>query len=239
VLDINSDEALYYQLYKLLKKKINEKELLPGEKLPSENDLSQKYNINRHTVRQSFQKLKEKGLIYSQKGKGNFVANIKIPYSMTEKSNYSSQILDVGFEPSSKLIETKIIQADEDMAKDLNIAEKGDVLMLRTLKYVDNTPFALYTSFFDASRFGDLIDYIKDNTSLYRILKEKYNVVATKGDCFFEAMLPNKEEADLLMIPGNFPLLVTNVPSYDQEGNPIECGYAKFRSDLAKIKIKL
>lgn len=158
---------------------------------------------------------------------------------MTGKSNYSSQILDVGFEPSSKLIETKIIPADEDIAKDLNIKEQSDVLMLKILRYVDNTPFALYTSFFDASRFSNLIDYIKDNTSLYKILKEKYNVIATKEDCSFEAMLPNKEEADLLMIPQSFPLLVTNVPSYDQNGKAVECGYAKFRSDLAKIKIKL
>ena len=239
MLDVNSDDALYYQLYKVLKRQINNKELLAGERLPSENELSKQYNINRHTVRQSFQKLKDRGLIYSQKGKGNFVANIKIPYSMTGKSNYSSQILDIGFEPSSKLIDTNIIPAEEEVARDLKINEGDDVLVLRILRYVDGTPFALYTSFFDVNRYKDLDKYIKDNTSLYKILEDNYNVKATKGECFFEAILPTKEEAELLMIPSSFPLLVTNVPSYDQNGNPVEAGYAKFRSDLAKIKIKL
>lgn len=239
MLDTNSEKSLYYQLYKLIKNKIETKELKAGEKIASENELATAYNINRHTVRQSLQKLKEKGLIYSQKGKGNFVANIKISYNMTKKSNYSTQILDIGFEPSSKLLECKIIEADEDIAKELKISDGEDVLMIKILKYVDNTPFAIYTSFFDGKRFKDLADYIKDNTSLYTVLSEKYDVVATKQDCFFEATLPTKEEAQLLMIPESFPLLVSNVPSIDQNGNSVECGYAKFRSDLAKIKIKL
>ncbi|MCV6608247.1 MAG: GntR family transcriptional regulator [Campylobacterales bacterium] len=239
MLDNTSNDALYYQLYKMIKNQIKNKELKAGEKIPSENDYSQKYNINRHTVRQAFQKLKEKGLISSQKGKGNFVANIKIPYSMTGKSNYSSQILDIGFEPSSKIIESGIVPADEDTANDLNIKEGDDVLKLEILRFVDNTPFALYTSFFDGKRFGDLLNYIEDNTSLHKILKEKYNVTTLKRECFFEAVLPTKKEAELLMIPTTFPLLVSNVPSFDENGLPVESGYGKFRSDLAKIKINL
>ena len=239
MLDTNSKQSLYYQLYKLIKNKIETKELKAGEKIASENELATTYNINRHTVRQSLQKLKEKGLIYSQKGKGNFISNIKIPYSMTQKSNYSTQILNIGFEPSSKLLDCKIIPADEDISRELKLKDGDEVIMIKILKYVDGTPFALYTSFFDAKRFHDLEKYIKDNTSLYKILKEKYDVTATKQDCFFEATLPTKEEAQLLMIPESFPLLVSNVPSIDQHGNSVECGYAKFRSDLAKIKIKL
>lgn len=239
MLDSKSDVALYYQLYKLIKQQIKDKKLIAGQKLPSENEMLRRYGVSRHTIRQAIQKLKDKGLIYSHQGRGNFVANIKIPYNMTGKSNYSSQILDIGFEPSSRIIESKIIPADEDVAKELQINETEDVLMLKILKFVDNTPFALYTSFFDAKRFGNLEKYIKDNTSLYKILKEKYNVEATKQDCFFEAMLPTIEEAELLMIPPTFPLLVSNVPSIDKDGKAVECGYAKFRSDLAKIKIKL
>lgn len=239
MLDQNSTDALYYQLYKVIKNQIKTKELSSGEKIPSENEFAGLYNINRHTVRQALQKLKEKGLIYSQKGKGNFVANIKIPYSMTKKSNYSTQILDIGFEPSSKLLECKIIEADEDISQELQINDGEDVLMIKILKYVDATPFAIYTSFFDGKRFKDLANSIEDNTSLYKVLKEKYDVIATKQDCFFEAMLPTKEEAELLMIPESFPLLVSTVSSLDQFGNSVECGYAKFRADLAKIKIKL
>lgn len=231
--------SLYYKIYKNIKNDIVTKKLKAGEKLPSENEMLSEYKVSRYTIRQAIQKLKDKGYIHSYQGRGNFVANIKIPYNMTKKSNYSSQILDIGFEPSSKILNTEIIPADEDVANELKIKEGEDVLMLKILKYVDNTPFAIYTSFFNAKRFANLKDYINDDTSLYRILEEKFNVISTKQDCFFEAMLPTNEEADLLMIPLGFPLLVSNVPSIDQDGNPVECGFAKFRSDLAKIKIKL
>lgn len=49
-------------------------ELKPGEKIFSENDLSSKFAISRHTVRQAFGELVNEGWLHRVQGKGTFVS---------------------------------------------------------------------------------------------------------------------------------------------------------------------
>jgi len=239
MLDENSSQSLYIQLYKIISDKIKNRTYKAGDKIPSENDLSKRYGVNRHTARMALQKLKTNGLIFSEKGKGYFVAHIKVPYSITDKSNYSAQILEIGFEPSSKLIEATTQKADADTASFLNISENDEVVVIKLLRYVDSIPFAIYISYFDATRFKDLHRFIHDNESLTQTLIEKYKVEPIKDSSTFEAMMPSEDDAKLLMIPKTYPLLSSTVISHYKNNNIVEYGIAKFRSDLAKIKIKL
>lgn len=52
---------------------INEHQLKPHDKLPTERELSTSLNVNRITLRNGLQKLIDKGIIYSHRGKGYFV----------------------------------------------------------------------------------------------------------------------------------------------------------------------
>ena len=51
----------YYDLMEDLRGKILNGEIRPGEKLPSENELSAEYNISRQTVRKALQILQDEG----------------------------------------------------------------------------------------------------------------------------------------------------------------------------------
>ena len=57
---------------------INEHQLKPHDKLPTERELSTSLNVNRITLRNGLQKLIDKGMIYSHRGKGYFVCPKKI-----------------------------------------------------------------------------------------------------------------------------------------------------------------
>lgn len=57
---------------------INFKNLEPGDKLPSERMLSDKFGVSRSTVRQAIQKLEFYGLLESIPQSGTFVANIGV-----------------------------------------------------------------------------------------------------------------------------------------------------------------
>jgi GntR family transcriptional repressor for pyruvate dehydrogenase complex len=55
---------------------INKKNLEPGDKLPSERQLSEKFGVSRSNVREAIQKLEFYGLLKSIPQSGTFVANI-------------------------------------------------------------------------------------------------------------------------------------------------------------------
>ena len=88
------DRPLYLRLYNKILENIENKKYNINYKLPSENTFASEFNVNRHTVRQALQLLKDEGFIYTLKGKGNYISNIKIPYSISDKSSYTQRILD-------------------------------------------------------------------------------------------------------------------------------------------------
>ena len=55
---------------------ISEKNWKPGDKIPSENDLTQMFNVSRVTVREALKKLISYGIVESRHGSGTFIKQI-------------------------------------------------------------------------------------------------------------------------------------------------------------------
>jgi multiple sugar transport system substrate-binding protein len=64
----------YYQLKQLLKQRIEDGELRPGDRLPTEAELCDRYELSRTPVRQALQELVYEGLLIRTAGRGTFVA---------------------------------------------------------------------------------------------------------------------------------------------------------------------
>lgn len=69
----NKQEFLIHEIKSLIK----EKKLKPGDRLPTELNFQEMYNVSRHTVRLALMHLENDGIIYKEQGVGSFVANSK------------------------------------------------------------------------------------------------------------------------------------------------------------------
>ncbi len=92
-IDKNSVIPIYYQLYNLLLDLIDNNVYKPHDRLPSENELAIKYGISRQTAQRSINQLVSQGMAYRVKGKGTFVADKTITYSVTASLSYSAEII--------------------------------------------------------------------------------------------------------------------------------------------------
>lgn len=231
----------YKQLYEEILEQIENKKYDTTLKLPSENEFAKEYDVNRHTVRQALGLLKDEGYIYTKKGKGNFLTNVKLPYKITDKSNYSSQILDLGYEPKTKFLSANIITANIEVCENLNLLENSEVIELKLLRYANDLPISISISYFDAKKFKSILKYNDlQPYSLYKVLNLCFkNLEITKENTIFEALMPSLEEAKLLMMPQNMPILSTTTLSKDQDGNFVEYGKSYFRADMCKVKVDL
>lgn len=68
----DSGKPKYFSLMEQLKNDIVSGVIRPGEKLPSENELSQKYSLSRHTVRKALGILVQEGYVEAFHGKGTY-----------------------------------------------------------------------------------------------------------------------------------------------------------------------
>lgn len=74
MIDKNSPIPIYYQLKQIIKQQIEEQVLPPGEKLPTEQMLCERYDVSRAPVRQALLELVQEGYIYRRAGMGTFVS---------------------------------------------------------------------------------------------------------------------------------------------------------------------
>lgn len=68
--------AAYRQLATVLRKRIRDGELPPGQRMPSEKDLHDEFGLARETVRRALALLRQEGLVEVRQGHGTFVAAI-------------------------------------------------------------------------------------------------------------------------------------------------------------------
>ncbi|WP_419774003.1 GntR family transcriptional regulator [Halarcobacter sp.] len=234
-------KPMYMKLHDEILKNIKNNKYNCCDKLPSENDFANEFNVNRHTVRQSLQMLKDEGVIYTVKGKGNFISNIKVPYSISDKSSYSQKILDLGYEPKTKLLSADIITPSDDVARNLGINKKLNVIEIKLLRYANDLPITVSYSYFDAFRYRELVNHLDiEPFSLYRLLNTCYpQLEVTKVSTVFEALNSNAELNKLLMLQANTPIIAASTISKDQDGNFVEYGTSYSRADAVKIKVDL
>jgi len=80
------------EIYSQIKGSIKKGEWAPGDKLPSENELSESFGVNRLTVRMALQKLNALGIVETRVGEGTYVTDFSF-------SKYIGEISDFYLEP--------------------------------------------------------------------------------------------------------------------------------------------
>jgi len=235
------DKPLYMKLYNKILENIENKKYNSKDRLPSENTFATQFNVNRHTVRQALQLLKDEGFIYTLKGKGNYISNIKIPYSISDKSSYTQKILDLGYEPTTEVLSVDIIEPSLEVAKNLGLNKKLNVIEIKLLRFANDLPITVSYSYFDAYIFRDIINHLNMKPfSLYKVLNKCYpKMEITKISTVFEALTPTSELSSLLNLRSNTPILSASTLSKDQDGNLVEFGTSYSRADAVKIKVDL
>jgi len=224
----------YYQLKEIIREKIESEELKTGEKVTSENKLSELYQISRMTVRQAIKELVEEGLLYREKGKGTFVARPKLKRDLSELTSLTEEMKQSGYRVRTKVLEMKVISASKKVAHRLEIALGEKVIKIDRLRLVNAQPFFLETSFLLLEICPGLIkDNLNDN-SLYSLLEGKYKLILDKAIISIEAGSANDYQSTMLKIKKDVPVLLVEQITYLKNNRPIQFLEAVSRSDKYK-----
>ena len=89
MIDKHSETALHIQLQEILKKQIKEGKLKAGQKIPSERELSDLYDVSRSTSKSAVVALYNEGLVTRVTGKGTFVRTTSNIDSMARDKTYT------------------------------------------------------------------------------------------------------------------------------------------------------
>jgi DNA-binding GntR family transcriptional regulator len=212
----------------------------PGEKLPSEFDLGERFDVSRTTVRRAISDLIKQGLVTTYQGKGCFVAHHeKISFSLASPLIYfDAELKRQNLEGQVKSIRFECIEAPKDIAKRLQLSEENRrVYWQEKVIYVSDESIALDVTYYQQP-IGDILgDQLQTGFTYYTLARNGYK--PHSAEVRVECALATFQLAECLGVPLGLPLFVYNYVATDEQGNPFVCGKTLTRSDRTCFSVKI
>ncbi len=236
---ISSDSPipLYFQLQELIRTKIESGEYPTGTKIPSEAELQRRYRVSRMTVRNAIEGLVFEELLIKKQGIGTVVARKRIADDMSSLKSFTEKIHDLHADARTVVLESGHIGASKRIAEHLGIEPESRVLCVKRLRFIDNEPINIFTSYFP-SDIGIREDH-DFSGSVYQLLEDEYGIRIAQAERTIEAIQATKEEADLLGIKSGDALLLIRNSTLNHQGRVIEYAEGVYRSDRYKYVMHL
>ncbi len=231
-LNANSPVPLYHQLKSYLEGQILRGSLKPGERIPSERELEERFKISRSTIRQAIGDLINEGLLTRAQGRGTFVAHPRIQQHLGILTSFTQDMESQRRAASSQVLQFKVVQSPVHVSRALQLKlVRESVLVLKRVRMADGEPIALETAHLPAERFQSLLEVDMSRNSLYGTLKSRFGVEPRRALQQIEAVACPAEEASHLKVRKGSPILHMYRTTFDQSNVPFEYVESYYRSD--------
>jgi GntR family transcriptional regulator len=245
------NQPMYRYIADDLRAKISSGELAPNAKLSTEGELSDQYEASRNTVREAIRRLTDEGLLESRPGQGTFVtrkidpfvtvltADPKTGFGGGETVAYRSEVRKTHRAPTTSIPKVEVVPASDAVADLLDIPHGSQVVSRSQIRYVDETPWSLQTSFY-------LMDFItKGATKLLmaqdieegsvRYLADELGIRQTGYRDWITGRLATGEEQVIFGIGHNAAVFVDSRVAFDQDNSPVRLTVTIFPVDRNQL----
>lgn len=218
----SSRVPLYHQLYSSLKRGITSGEIVFGEQMPTEQQLSEALDISRITAKRAMDELAGEGLIARQRGKGSYVT-----YKYTHEPvkaplmGLLENLEDMGKHSLVKVLSVEKLLPPAAVSKQLGLEQNTEATkIVRTRFDEDGNVFAFYVSWTAPHLKGFTKVKVESQTRL-SIIREN-DITISRVEQTLGAQNADEFVANLLNVASNAALLELRRQHFDQQGNVID-----------------
>ncbi|GBF33668.1 transcriptional regulator [Desulfocucumis palustris] len=241
--NINLDESsklpLYHQLAEQLCEIIQRGNLKPGDVLPSEREICDKFNVSRGTVRQAINNLVSKGYVSRKQGKGTVIKHPVLDHDLIGDYSFGKGMLRQGLKVSSAVLFSGVIIGKKRITNRLALSSKAKLIKISRIRFANDEPWIIEDSYLPEERFSGLETYDFTSHLLVEVLANVYYTRLSRIEAYIEPTLAGEINSKLLGIDVGSPALVLDRVLYDEKGIPVVCGQAFVRGDRCRYYFKI
>ena len=209
----------------------------PGQRLPSEYSLAQRFAVNRHTVRRSLAALGQRGLVRIAQGSGTYVEDGAVELSLSRRTRHRHNLAQAGLLGGLRVLQACELGADAIQALALAVPAGSPLLCLQVLGEGGGQPLHWSERCFPLPRFAGLDDWVRRTGSITEGFAALGVGDYLRRESRISAQLPSAEvAAHLRQAPGRPVLRVSSV-NVDTQGRPIEWAHAWFAGDRVSLMV--
>ena len=230
----------YYQIEKILEESIESGQYKVNDFLPSERELSSKFNVSKITIRKALSNLEFKGLIKKVKGKGSIIRSKKIEGRILNKMiGTFNDLAEMGFDIENEILNSNISEPSEEVRSKLNLEPAEEVLSFERLRLIDKEPYQYSNSFIPRKLILNIDLKVITDRSLYEVLEHEFGLKINKITRIVEASIASAHDSKMFKIKEGYPILAFENIAYVNKNQPIEFSYNRIRGDLSRFQVDI
>lgn len=236
-LDREATLPLWIQVRNMLHRAILDPDMEVSSRLPSEQNLCQIFGASRPIIRMALENLVSSGLINKLPRQGIFVSPrpTDIDFVSLNKGMFSekarirsitTRVLSVTREPPTKK-EKEVF----------SLPSNSDVVRIVRVYYVEKLATAVTTLSLAGHKVPGIENKVSDNVSVYGLLKDNYGLIIHNSERWFEAIMPDPEEAKWLGIDHSQPVIKIESIGRTSDGQVLEYFNSVYNTLGGRIRI--
>lgn len=219
----------YIRIHDAIKKEIDGGIWEIGQRLPSERDLADDYEVSRMTLRQAITLLVEEGILERRVGSGTYVASHRVQEKMRGTTSFTEIVRSQGKSPSSQVVSYQRKPANDTEIQQLQLKASDYVVRMERVRYADNVPLVFEVASIPEKlirefKREDITEHffqtLTDNG--YEIGKSQQTIYAKNA---------SERVANYLKVPKNHAVLALTQVSYFTDGRPFEYVHSQYVGD--------
>lgn len=214
---------LYQQIKALITQSLQSGEWKPGELIPSEVELANRFKVSQGTVRKAIDELAAENLVMRRQGKGTFVST---HHEARAHFRFLRLMPDEGVPhyPESKFIEVKRMRAPADVARLLDLKSGDAVIFIKRVQYFDGVPTIVEELWLPGLTFKGLTAerLVEYKGPMYGLFESEFGTRMIRAAEKIRAVCADAGAAELLQIAAGTPLLCSERVSYTYGDKPVE-----------------
>lgn len=210
----------------------------PGDKLPTEAALAERFGVNRHTVRHGISALVEEGLIRTRRGAGAYVDATPTDYPIGKRVRFHENLIAAGRRPEKRVLQIEDRSATAREAAALRIDTGGAVCAFHGLSLADGQPIAVFESLFPLDRLPGISAAFRETSSVTEALRRAGVGDYTRASTRLTAVRASATQALHLLLSEGDPLIRSSGVNVDGAGQPVEFGRTWFAGDRVTLTME-
>ncbi|WP_372967530.1 GntR family transcriptional regulator [Microbacterium sp.] len=228
-------EAVYTQIADDLRSQIAEGALRPGDDVPTESDLADRWHTSRGPIRNALAVLRSEGLIETGRGRPARVVARKANQAVDVSVPFTRWARDLGVTPGARTQELSLRRAG-DRAELMGVSPDDIIVAVVRLRLLDGRPTMLERLFYTEAVGRRLFDVDTDEISITEYLSSLgHPIVGLQHQ--IDAVAADEQDATLLRIPQGSPILRLSRISRDADGRIFEASEDRYLSEVVRFTV--
>ncbi len=218
-----SFRPLYDQIKILITQSLIAGEWRPGDAIPSEIDLANRFKVSQGTVRKAIDELAAENILIRRQGKGTFVASHSQERSSTRflRINRDDGLAEY---PESRLLSVSRLRAPEESARLLDLRTGASIFVIKRLLSFEHSPRIFDEIHIPAAIFKGLDEPMMRAYpgSLYSFFETNFGIAMIRAEEHIKAVSAGEEAAQLLNRELGAPLMQIDRVAFTYGDRPVE-----------------